>query len=165
MTDSRTLGGLGELPGVAWTRGVPLDYLKDLEYRHAVRRPRRRPSSAITPSSVPRRRPAHPLPARQSDQPDAKPLLITHGFPSSVAEFLQLIEPLVNPAEGQAFHVVAPSLPGYAFHPTAATGWTMGRTARAWVELMRRLGYQRYGVRTASAPACPAWSPASTASM
>ena len=83
----------------------------------------------------------------RSDQPDAKPLLITHGFPSSVAEFLHLIEPLVNPAEGQAFHVVAPSLPGYAFStPLGATGWTMGRTARAWVELMRRLGYERYGV-------------------
>jgi pimeloyl-ACP methyl ester carboxylesterase len=77
----------------------------------------------------------------------AKPLLITHGFPSSVAEFLRLIEPLTSPATGQAFHVVAPSLPGYAFStPLSATGWTMGRTARAWAELMRRLGYQRYGV-------------------
>ena len=83
----------------------------------------------------------------RSDRPDAKPLLITHGFPSSVAEFLHLIEPLVDPADGPAFHVVAPSLPGYAFStPLSATGWTMGRTARAWVELMRRLGYQRYGV-------------------
>src|SRR6185295_1533497 len=79
--------------------------------------------------------------------PDAKPLLLTHGFPSSVAEFLHLIDPLVNPAEGQAFHVIAPSLPGYAFStPLGGTGWTMGRTARAWVELMRRLGYERYGV-------------------
>ena len=75
------------------------------------------------------------------------PLLITHGFPSSVAEFLHLIEPLVDPVDGPAFHVVAPSLPGYAFStPLSATGWTMARTARAWVELMRRLGYQRYGV-------------------
>jgi pimeloyl-ACP methyl ester carboxylesterase len=82
-----------------------------------------------------------------SGQPGAKPLLITHGFPSSVAEFLHLIEPLVNPAAGQAFHVVVPSLPGYAFStPLGATGWTMGRTARAWAELMRRLGYGRYGL-------------------
>src|SRR5262249_35627951 len=73
--------------------------------------------------------------------------LITHGFPSSVAEFLHLIEPLVNPPTGQAFHVVAPSLPGYAFStPLSGTGWAMGRTARAWAELMSRLGYQRYGV-------------------
>src|SRR6185436_12943642 len=83
----------------------------------------------------------------RSGRPGAKPLLITHGFPSSVAEFLRLIEPLTSPAAGQAFHVVAPSLPGYAFStPLSATGWTMGRTARAWVELMRRLGYERYGV-------------------
>jgi pimeloyl-ACP methyl ester carboxylesterase len=48
---------------------------------------------------------------------------------------------------GQAFHVIAPSLPGYAFStPLNAAGWAMGRTARAWVELMRRLGYERYGV-------------------
>ncbi len=64
-----------------------------------------------------------------------------------MAEFLQLIEPLVNPAAGQAFHVIAPSLPGYAFStPLSAPGWAMGRTARAWAELMRRLGYERYGV-------------------
>jgi pimeloyl-ACP methyl ester carboxylesterase len=82
-----------------------------------------------------------------SGRPGAKPLLITHGYPSSVAEFLHLIEPLVSPHAGQAFHVVAPSLPGYAFSaPLAGTGWAMGRTARAWAELMRRLGYQRYGV-------------------
>ncbi len=79
--------------------------------------------------------------------PGAKPLLITHGFPSSVAEFSQLIELLVNPAEGRAFDVVAPSLPGYAFStPLSGPGWTMARTARAWAELMRRLGYDRYGV-------------------
>ncbi len=83
----------------------------------------------------------------RSDQPDAKPLLLTHGYPSSVAEFLELIEPLVRPESGQAFHVVAPSLPGYAFStPLGGTGWTMDRTAHAWVELMRRLGYPRYGV-------------------
>ena len=64
-----------------------------------------------------------------------------------MAEFLELIEPLVNPAAGQAFHVIAPSLPGYAFStPLSAPGWAMGRTARAWAELMRRLGYERYGV-------------------
>lgn len=56
-------------------------------------------------------------------------------------------QPGAKPLLGQAFHVVAPSLPGYAFSaPLSATGWTMGRTARAWAELMRRLGYQRYGV-------------------
>ncbi|MGN6682124.1 MAG: alpha/beta hydrolase, partial [Streptosporangiaceae bacterium] len=83
----------------------------------------------------------------RSEHAGAKPLLITPGFPSSGAEFLHLIAPLTNPAAGQAFHVIAPSLPGYAFStPLSATGWTMSRTARAWAELMRRLGYQRYGV-------------------
>ena len=64
----------------------------------------------------------------RSGQPGAAPLLITHGFPSSVAEFLHLIEPLVDPPAGQAFQVVAPSLPGYAFAtPLASSGWTMAR--------------------------------------
>jgi pimeloyl-ACP methyl ester carboxylesterase len=140
----------GELPGTGWTRGAPLEYLTELagywrsgyDWRAAEAQLNAYPQF-ITEIDGQR---IHFLHVR-SGQPGAKPLLITHGYPSSVAEFLYLIEPLVNPAEGQAFHVVAPSLPGYAFStPLAATGWTMGRTARAWAELMRRLGYQRYGV-------------------
>jgi epoxide hydrolase len=140
----------GELPGVGWTRGVPLDYLKELaehwrtgyDWRAAEAELNRFPqfSTEIDGQRI------HFLHVR-SDRPDATPLLVTHGFPSSVAEFGHLIGPLVDPAEGPAFHVVAPSLPGYAFStPLSSTGWSMGRTARAWVELMRRLGYQRYGV-------------------
>ena len=140
----------GELPGTGWTRGVPLGYLKELaehwrtqyDWRSAEARLNSYPQF-VTEIDGQR---IHFLHVR-SCQPDAKPLLITHGFPSSVAEFLHLIEPLVNPAAGQAFHVIAPSLPGYAFStPLSATGWAMSRTARAWVELMRRLGYERYGV-------------------
>jgi len=140
----------GELPGVGWTRGVPLGYLKELaeywrtryDWRAAEERLNSYPQF-VTEIDGQR---IHFLHVR-SDQPGAKPLLITHGFPSSVAEFLYLIEPLVNPGSGQAFHVIAPSLPGYAFStPLNATGWAMGRTARAWAELMRRLGYDRYGV-------------------
>lgn len=83
----------------------------------------------------------------RSPRADALPLLVTHGFPSSFAEFLRLVPLLVDPAEGPAFHVVAPSLPGYGFStPLTSTGWTMSRTSAAWVELMRRLGYERYGV-------------------
>jgi pimeloyl-ACP methyl ester carboxylesterase len=75
-------------------------------------------------------------------------VLITHGFPSSVADFLQLIGPLVKPAAGQDFRVVALSLPGYAFStPLTATGGRWAAPKRAWVELMRRLGYERYGVQ------------------
>ena len=140
----------GELPGTGWTRGIPLDYLQDLagywrtqyDWRAAEAQLNAYPQviTEIDGQTI------HFLHVT-SNQPGAKPLLITHGFPSSVAEFLHLIEPLVNPPAGQAFHVVAPSLPGYAFStPLSATGWTMARTARAWAELMSRLGYQRFGV-------------------
>ena len=140
----------GELPGVEWARGVPLGYLKELtgywrtqyDWRAQEARLNQYPQF-LTEIDGQRIHFVHV----RSGQPGAKPLLITHGFPSSVAEFLHLIEPLVNPAAGQAFHVVAPSLPGYAFStPLAGAGWTMGRTARAWAELMRRLGYERYGL-------------------
>ena len=140
----------GELPGVGWSRGIPLGELRDLaEYwrtgfdwrAHEARLNEFPQFTTEIDGQV-----IHFLHVRSS-RPDAKPLLITHGFPSSVAEFLHLVEPLVNPEEGQAFHVVAPSLPGYGFSaPLSGTGWTMGRTARAWIELMARLGYDRYGV-------------------
>jgi epoxide hydrolase len=140
----------GELPGAGWTRGIPADYLRELaehwrtgyDWRAAEAQLNRYAqfTTEIDGQQI------HFLHVR-SGRPGAKPLLITHGFPSSVAEFLCLIEPLVNPEAGQAFDVVAPSLPGYAFStPLAESGWSMGRTARAWAELMRRLGYQRYGV-------------------
>lgn len=83
----------------------------------------------------------------RSERPDATPLLLLHGYPSSIVEFVELIEPLVAPSEGPAFHVVAPSLPGFGFsNPLGGSGWSMGRTGRALAELMRRLGYERYGV-------------------
>lgn len=82
-----------------------------------------------------------------SDVPGARPLLLTHGWPGSVVEFLDVIGPLTDPAShggdpADAFHVVAPSLPGYGFsgHP-AEPGWNLERVADAWVELMGRLGY------------------------
>ena len=139
-----------ELPGIGWTRGVPLDHLKELAEYWRTRYDWRAEEAKLNEhpqfiTEIDDQR-IHFLHVR-SDRSDAKPLLITHGFPSSVAEFRHVIEPLVNPAEGPAFHVVAPSLPGYGFStPLGSTGWSMGRTARAWVELMRRLGYQRYGV-------------------
>jgi pimeloyl-ACP methyl ester carboxylesterase len=87
----------------------------------------------------------HFLHVRSAD-PNAIPLLLTHGWPNSVVEFLDLIEPLTAPTEGQAFHLVIPSLPGFGFSgPTADQGWNRYRTARAWAELMHRLGYERYG--------------------
>jgi pimeloyl-ACP methyl ester carboxylesterase len=80
----------------------------------------------------------------------ALPLIMTHGWPGSVIEMLDAIGPLTDPtAHGgsadEAFHLVVPSLPGYGFSAEPAEiGWDLGRTARAWAELMRRLGYTRY---------------------
>src|SRR6266581_1446947 len=139
-----------ELPGVGWTRGIPLGYLTELAGYWRTQYDWREWEAQLNSypqfiTEIDGQR-IHFLHVR-SGQPGAKPLLITHGFPSSVAEFLHLIGPLVNPAAGPAFHVVAPSLPGYAFStPLGTAGWAMGRTARAWAEVMRRLGYQRYGV-------------------
>src|SRR5687768_574810 len=86
----------------------------------------------------------------RSPHPNALPLIMTHGWPGSVVELLESIGPLTDPtAYGgraeDAFDLVLPSLPGYGFsgEPTEA-GWEAGRTARAWAELMRRLGYTRY---------------------
>jgi pimeloyl-ACP methyl ester carboxylesterase len=88
----------------------------------------------------------------RSAEPDAFPLVLAHGWPGSFVEFLDVIGPLTDPrAHGgdpsQAFHVVIPSLPGFAFSgPTTEPGWNRYRTARALAELMAGLGYQRYGV-------------------
>ena len=84
----------------------------------------------------------------QSPHPDALPLVLCHGWPGSVLEFKKVIEPLTHPpsrdgARPQAFHVIAPSMPGFGFSgkPTA-TGWGLPRIAAAWIELVRRLGYE-----------------------
>src|SRR5271169_2378775 len=86
----------------------------------------------------------------RSRHEEALPLIITHGWPGSVIELLGAAAPLTDPAAHggraeDAFHVVIPSLPGYGFSAApASVGWDPGRTARAWAELMRRLGYTRY---------------------
>ncbi len=83
----------------------------------------------------------------RSERPDAQPLVLTHGWPSSVIEPLQVIDALVAPSseDQPAFHVVVPSLPGFGFSgKPVATGWTVARTADAWAELMERLGYERF---------------------
>jgi epoxide hydrolase len=84
----------------------------------------------------------------RSARPDATPLIMTHGWPGSVVEYLDMVGPLTQPpaADMPAFHVVIPSLPGVGFSgPTRSAGWNTYRTARAWAELMRKLGYDRYG--------------------
>jgi epoxide hydrolase len=89
----------------------------------------------------------------RSPEPAAMPLIITHGWPGSIVEFMKVIEPLVDPrAHGgdgtDAFHVVCPSLPGFGFSSKPrSTGWGVDRIAAAWAVLMDRLGYTSYGAQ------------------
>jgi pimeloyl-ACP methyl ester carboxylesterase len=142
-----------DLPDVGWERGVPLDYLKELaehwytsyDWRAAECQLNRFPQfrTAIDGANI------HYLHVR-SPEPDALPVLMTHGWPGSVVEFLNVIGPLTDPRShggdpADAVHLVIPSMPGYGFSgPTSQTGWTLQRVAQAWAELMRRLGYDRY---------------------
>jgi pimeloyl-ACP methyl ester carboxylesterase len=145
-----------ELPGVGWDYGVPLGYLKELagywrtayDWRKQEARLNDFPQFTTTIDGAK----VHFLHAR-SPEPNAIPLIITHGWPGSIVEFVEVIEPLTDPrAHGgdpaDAFHVVAPSIPGFGFSgPTRETGWNINRVAKAWTELMRRLGYERYGAQ------------------
>jgi pimeloyl-ACP methyl ester carboxylesterase len=143
-----------EIEGAGWDYGVPLSVLKPLvdywkttyDWRAWEARLNAYPqfTTAIDGHNV------HFLHVK-SPEPGALPLILTHGWPGSVAEFLDIIEPLADPrAHGgdpaTAFHLVVPSLPGFGFSgPTIERGWNPFRIAAAWVELMRRLGYERYG--------------------
>ena len=84
---------------------------------------------------------------RRSAHADATPLILTHGWPGSIAEFIDVVDELAHPkdADAAAFHVVVPSLPGFGYSDKpATTGWGTERIAAAWVELMGRLGYSRF---------------------
>ncbi len=83
----------------------------------------------------------------RSPHPGALPLVLTHGWPGSVVEYLKVVAPLTDPPDPRdAFHLVIPSLPGYGFSDRPARrGWTVERIAAAWAQLMARLGYDRYG--------------------
>jgi pimeloyl-ACP methyl ester carboxylesterase len=89
----------------------------------------------------------------RSPESDALPLVLTHGWPGSLVEFLGVIGPLSDPAAhggdpSDAFHVVVPALPGYGFSdPPREVGWNIDRIARAWAQLMSELGYSRYGAQ------------------
>jgi pimeloyl-ACP methyl ester carboxylesterase len=145
-----------ELPGVGWTRGVPLAYLKELadHWRHGydwrAHEARLNEFPQFTTEIDGTR--MHFLHVRSAVE-DATPLMLIHGWPGSVVEFLDLIGPLTDPAAhggdpADAFHLVIPSLPGHGFSgPIVEAGWTDGRVAKAFTELMARLGYERYGVQ------------------
>ncbi|MFI6760571.1 epoxide hydrolase family protein [Micromonospora sp. NPDC050417] len=139
-----------EIPDAGWDYGVPVAYVRKLveywrdgyDWRAWEAKINQYPqfTTEVDGQNI------HFLHVR-SPHADALPLILTHGWPGSIAEYLNVIEPLTNPADGsQAFHLVIPSLPGFGFSgPTREKGWNRYRTARAWAELMRRLGYDRYG--------------------
>jgi len=139
-----------------WSQGVPLDYLRDLADYWAHRYDWRAREAALNRFDQYVTEidglPIHFIHQR-SPHPDAFPIVITHGWPGSVVEFHKVIGPLTDPtAHGgraaDAFHVVCPSLPGYGFSgKPGSTGWGVERIAAAWDELMRRLGYARYGAQ------------------
>jgi pimeloyl-ACP methyl ester carboxylesterase len=139
-----------------WSQGVPLVYLRGLcrywaegyDWRATERRLNLLPQFRTEIDGLG----IHLLHVR-SPHPDAFPVVLTHGWPGSIVEFLKVIGPLTDPtAHGgeatDAFHVVIPSLPGYGFSDRPAQpGWGVERIAGAWARLMARLGYQRYGAQ------------------
>ncbi|MFF9150532.1 epoxide hydrolase family protein [Streptomyces sp. NPDC014861] len=132
-----------------WSQGMPLGYAQELcaswkdayDWRATEARLNRIPQYRTEIDGLG----IHFLHAR-SPHPEAVPLLLTHGWPGSVVEFLDVIRPLTEPDDpADAFHVVCPSLPGFGFSDRPAShGWTAERTATAWHTLMERLGYGRY---------------------
>lgn len=139
-----------------WTQGIPLAYVQQLceywrdkyDWRAREARLNRFPQFRTPIDGLG----IHFIHAR-SPHPDAMPLIVTHGWPGSIVEFHKVIEPLTNPTAfggnaSDAFHVVAPSLPGYGFSDKPSrTGWKVQRIAHAWADLMQRLGYNRYAAQ------------------
>ena len=144
------------IPGSGWDYGTDRDYLRELcrYWRHEFDWPAaqrrlndfaqfRTPIDGVDLHFVHVRSP----------EPDAVPLLLSHGWPGSTVEFMKVIGPLTDPvAHGgraeDAFHIVAPSLPGYGFSSAPRQpGWGPRRMAAAFAELMARLGYERYGLQ------------------
>ena len=145
---------IDDFGGDEWTYGVSRSYLQELcEYWRTTFD--WRAQEAILNSFDQFQihvdgQPIHFIHAR-SPNPDALPLLLVHGWPGSIFEFVKVIGPLSDPVahggdEADAFHVVSPSIPGYGFSgPTIEPGWGPGRIAAAFALLMESLGYERYG--------------------
>jgi pimeloyl-ACP methyl ester carboxylesterase len=142
-----------QIDGTGWEYGTPVDYLRQLvDYWRDTYDWRAQEAHLNQFAHFQTEidgQPIHFMHAR-ADRADALPLLMTHGWPGSVVEFLDVIPRLTHPEAfggdpADAFHVVAPSLPGYAFSgPTRARGWDEHRIALAFVTLLQRLGYTRY---------------------
>ncbi|MFF7202409.1 epoxide hydrolase family protein [Streptomyces sp. NPDC008141] len=145
-----------ELPGAGWDYGVPLGHLRELvrywrheyDWRAAEAALNAWPQFTTTVDGAT----VHFAHLR-SPEPDATPLIVTHGWPGSVVEFAAVAGPLTDPrAHGgdpaDAFHLVMPSIPGFGLSgPTKERGWEFQRVAAAFGELMARLGYERYGTQ------------------
>ena len=139
-----------------WSQGVPLKWIREIchywaeEYDWRAREAHlnRFPQFKTDIDG----RGVHFLHVRSKHQ-DAMPLIITHGWPGSVVEFMKVIEPLTDPtarggAAGDAFHVVCPSLPGFGFSDKPkAKGFGVERIASCWASLMAQLGYTGYGAQ------------------
>ncbi|GAA4063750.1 epoxide hydrolase family protein [Nonomuraea soli] len=134
-----------QVEGVGWDRGAPLDHLKELvaywaggyDWRTWEKRLNSHPqfTTEIDGQNI------HFIHVR-SENPEALPLLLAHGWPGSVVEFLDVIEPL-----SADFHLVIPSHPNFGFSGPAGAGWDSFRIAKAYAELMNRLGYERFGAQ------------------
>jgi epoxide hydrolase len=145
-----------QLPDVGWDYGIALDDVRELAsywrtgYDWRVYEAQLNSFPQFTTEIDGQR--VHFLHVR-SAVPGALPVIMTHGWPGSVVEFMEIIGPLTDPGAhdgdpGDAFDLVVPSIPGFGFSgPTRSPGWNVPRVARAWGELMRRLGYERYGAQ------------------
>ncbi|MGG1515643.1 epoxide hydrolase family protein [Paenibacillus oryzisoli] len=145
-----------ELPGAGWQYGVPLPFIKEMadywctafDWRKQEQRLNEIPQYVTTIDGANLHFFHIPSP-----EASAMPLLLIHGWPSSPVEFLDLIGPLTDPSSyggdpADAFHLIIPSIPGFGLSgPTEEAGWTPGRAAQAFAELMERLGYTQYGVQ------------------
>jgi epoxide hydrolase len=145
-----------QMEGTGWEYGIPVDYLRELVDYWRTGYDWRAEEAGLNrfdhyTTNIDGQR-VHFLHARSAAD-DAFPLLLAHGWPGSIVEFLDVIPRLTDPAAygeaaGGAFDVVVPSLPGYGFsEPPREPGWDVIRIARAFAELMRRLGYSRYGAQ------------------
>jgi pimeloyl-ACP methyl ester carboxylesterase len=142
-----------QIDGTGWEYGVPVGYLRQLVdyWRNSYdwRAEEARLNSLDHYRTSIDHQKIHFVHAR-SPHPDARPLLLTHGWPGSVVEFLDVIPRLTHPERhggraSDACHVIAPSLPGYGFsEPTRSVGWDVHHIARAFIELMARIGYSSY---------------------
>ena len=136
-----------------WNQGVPLAYVKELVQYWGEQYDQQRLANRLNAFDNFKTNllglNIHFMHIRSSN-PNARPLLLTHGWPGSVVEFLKVIGPLTEPQEhggkaDDAFHLVIPSLPGYGFSDKPqATGWGVEKIAEAWSALMARLGYSQY---------------------